>query len=284
MVEQVAQFGVSGALVGILSQPSSSVVSPVAYLLFNAGVVSRRGPHRLNVRLARALAEAGHTSLRFDLSGQGDSRSATQPNDFVAQSVRDLRSAMDHVQQRCGIHHFALIGICSGAVCVLPAGLADTRVAALMMFDGHWYRTFWTPWMRHLTWWQAMGWSDVRVSVQRRVAHVVSVLLRRPRADRPERFSSSVNPPRDEFARSLQTLVDRRVALYFVYSVAAVDCYSYADQFGHVFGREPFFAQVRCEMRLDIDHSFASLEAQRRMVRLVLDWAPQVLAACTQRA
>ena len=73
MSERVVTFGGQGELVGVLSQPD--VVRPSApwVLLWNTGLHPRVGPCRLNVQLARRLAALGIPSLRFDLSGLGDS-------------------------------------------------------------------------------------------------------------------------------------------------------------------------------------------------------------------
>ena len=92
-------FGADRHLVGILTLPSQGDPRPIAFLLINAGVIHRVGPHRINVKLARHLAGLGFASLRFDLSGQGDSRNALSAGTIghAQQSIADLRAAMDHL-------------------------------------------------------------------------------------------------------------------------------------------------------------------------------------------
>ncbi len=49
------QFGPDDRMLGIWT-PAQGDPAPVACLLFNAGVIHRIGPHRINVKAARALA------------------------------------------------------------------------------------------------------------------------------------------------------------------------------------------------------------------------------------
>ena len=268
-------LGPDASLLGILNQSEDCVRPDFALLMFNAGVLSRIGPHRMNVKLARALGTSGVTSLRFDLSGQGDSRSSEHGADARASAVNDIVAAMNHLQEQFGIVRFALFGICSGAVQAFSAALADQRIVGLMMFDGYWYRSRWSRAVRH--------WKRLRSLSARQIASKVWGFPRRvfapAPAATPQLFDAQLlppNPPREEFIRSMQTLVDRRVVTHFVYSGTVIEFYSYAAQFRHAFGRERFFSAVRCDFCPDVDHTFASLESQQRMIGLVLDWIDTV--------
>jgi len=280
MTETPILFGPEAALVGVLAQPACNCPVAVAFLMFNAGVLSRIGPHRMNVKLARALAKAGETSLRFDLSGRGDSRSSTAEGDFHTQAPRDIRLAMDYLEQNHGIRRFALIGFCSGAVDAFGAALLDARVAGVLMFDGHWYQTRWTVPVRHWKRFRVVSWSDVAAAVWRRLTGRLAAPATPLKAKGFAGNSVSSNPSRAEFIRSVQALVDRGVATFFMYSGSVVDYYSYANQFRDAFGHEAFFGKVRCDFRPDIDHTFVSIEAQQSMVDLILGWTAQVRDAC----
>jgi alpha/beta hydrolase fold len=264
----------------VLTQPAPGRAAPsFAFIFFNAGVLPRIGPHRLNVKMARALAAAGQTSLRFDLSGQGDSRGGGTGIDFRTQATNDLRQAMDHIEANCGIRRFAIVGYCSGAVNAFSAAVKDERVCGVLMFDGYWYRSRWTIPVRHWKRFRATSWSNALGGIARRLG-----LGGRPApaggGAAPvglfDGDASNTNPPREEFVRAIGGLVARRVATHFVYSGSVIDEYSYAGQFRDVFGREAFHAKVRCAFRPDIDHTFVTLDVQRRMVQLVLDWVPEV--------
>lgn len=284
VTETPTLFGPEAALVGVLTQPARNGPAAVAFLMFNAGVLSRIGPHRMNVKLARALAKAGETSLRFDLSGRGDSRSSIAEGDSQAQAPQDIRLGMDHLEKNHGIQRFALIGFCSGAVNAFNAALLDDRVAGVLMFDGHWYRTRWTVPVRHWKRFRVISWPDVAAAVWRRLTGRLAAPATPLTSKAFAAESLSANPTRAEFVRSVQVLVDRRVATCFIYSGSVIDCYSYANQFRDAFGHEAFFDRVRCDFRPDIDHTFISIEAQQSMIDLVLGWAGQVHGACEAAA
>lgn len=278
MTESPAMFGPDASLMGVLTLPAQASPPTVVFLMLNAGLISRIGPHRFNVKLARALASAGQTSFRFDLSGRGDSRGADSGDDFSQQSVRDIRSAMDHLGQACGARRFALVGICSGAVAALATALEDPRVVGALMFDGHTYATRWTMPMRRWKRFRASSWSAVvGYAWHRLVKRPTQEAAEVPVADDPGEPEEQLS--RADFARQIGALVDRQVAVFLVYSGSWIDSYSYGAQFRDAFRGEAFVDKVRCDFRPDIDHTMISLQAQRNMIELVLGWVPAVRLA-----
>lgn len=283
MIESAVQFGPEQALIGVLTQPDGQTDVPeVAYLLFNAGVIPRIGTHRLNVKIARALGSRGEVTMRFDLSGQGDSRHVGGGGDFRAQAIRDLRAAMDHLEQTLGVRRFALIGVCSGAVNAYWTSLADARVSGLLMVDGFWYRSRWTRWVRHWKRFRAIPWSHVVAAVKRRLPGFGTAHKHQPDAADGlfAEDSALANPPREEFALAMGSLVARRTAVFLLYGGSVIDFYSYRGQFRDAFAGEPWLESVRCDYRPEIDHTFVSLEVQQNMIDLVLGWMPEVSKAC----
>ncbi len=87
MIEKIALFGESRNLVGVITQPGDGPAPDFAFVLLNAGVIHHVGPNRINVKLARRLADSGFTVMRFDLSGIGDSRASQSTLSFEAQAV-----------------------------------------------------------------------------------------------------------------------------------------------------------------------------------------------------
>ena len=80
--EMTVLMGRHKSLVGTLPIVAiSAVTAPPTVVLLNAGIVHRVGPNRMHVLLARALAAAGIPSLRFDMSGIGDSPEPTGGDD-----------------------------------------------------------------------------------------------------------------------------------------------------------------------------------------------------------
>jgi hypothetical protein len=279
LIETPQQFGSEGHLVGVLTEPGDTPGRPeLVFLLYNAGVIPRQGPHRLNVRLARALAAQGQSTLRMDLNGHGDSGRARSDDGEDDPAVADLKAAMNHLRDTRGVRRFAVIGICSGAVAAYRLSLADERVVGVMMFDGFWYRTRWSRLVRH---WKRLREKPPREGARALVNKAAKLLGLRPWTDGPatDLFGAGNAPSRDEFSAAMQALMQRRAAVLVVYSGSILDYYSYAAQFGHAFAGASWLAQVRCQFRPDIDHSFASLATQARMADLVLGWLPDVQRA-----
>ena len=140
MPETTFAFGPDGGLIGTLSLPTNhsgrwDSGATLGMVLFNAGVVHRVGPHRINVKLARALARRGIPTLRFDLQGNGDSLGADGHLDYKEQVVADLRAALDALQAASGVQGFALLGFCSGALPCTWAAQHDTRVRHIVLYD-----------------------------------------------------------------------------------------------------------------------------------------------------
>ena len=133
--EEACLFGRTSSLSGVLTLPTHPRGMPV--VLLGAGIIHKVGPSRVSVELARALAAAGHPTLRFDLSGIGDSPRAAEPS-LEEAVVADIRDAITHLQKAAepswkgGV---CLLGYCSGADNAFHVARSDTRVDALALFD-----------------------------------------------------------------------------------------------------------------------------------------------------
>jgi pimeloyl-ACP methyl ester carboxylesterase len=247
-------FGAERHLVGTLAMPSGTPAA-AAFVLLNAGVVHRIGPHRINVKLARHLAAEGFASLRFDLSGQGDSRVSSASADFREQAVADIRAAMDHLERTADVRRFVIAGICSGADNGLAVAAADPRVVGLCMLDGYAYptpKTRWVPW------------------IKRRLAAA------RTSPGDPAADAGRAHPSREDYARTMQALSDRGVQVCAVFSGSMLPQYNYDGQFQEAFTGHGFATRVRSEYCPTIDHTVTPLAAQRQLVELVGDWARQL--------
>ncbi|MEJ7688411.1 MAG: hypothetical protein WKG52_16285 [Variovorax sp.] len=135
--ETPVQFGPDGSLIGIVSTPSECSLEPVACLMLNMGANHRIGPRRINVKLARQMAQRGIASIRFDLAGLGDSGAASGAEHFLTQAVFDLQAAMNLIETMLGVRRFIVIGLCSGAASGMSLAVTDARVIGLLMFDGY---------------------------------------------------------------------------------------------------------------------------------------------------
>lgn len=275
MNESTFRFGRDNSLVGTLSTPSAAHRADVAFVLPNAGVIHRVGPHRINVKLARHLARAGLVCLRFDISGVGDSeRAGVSHTTHEAQAVDDLRDAMDAIGERVDVCRFVIAGICSGAEHGLAAAVADARVVGLVMVDGYAYPTAKTRWYRYARRLRHGPVATIGGWIRRR-AHAIVERLRSDTTVRSIGRSRAVsrNPALQSYAKMLQQLVDRDVQILMIHSGSFLRRYSYAGQFGDAFSGHPFVAKISCEFAPDMDHTITSLASQAALLRLISDWA-----------
>jgi pimeloyl-ACP methyl ester carboxylesterase len=147
VLERPLLFGRHGTLVGVLSAPTQGARA-VPVLLLAGGIIHRVGPSRSLVRIARALAAAGHPCLRFDLSGVGDSARAPESS-LQAAAVADIRDAIGTLLTQAASlaggdappDRVALVGFCSGADNALHVAADDARVDGLVLFDPTVHRT-----------------------------------------------------------------------------------------------------------------------------------------------
>lgn len=135
ITERGVLFGEARTLVGIVTAPPKGAVPVTAFLMLNAGVVHRVGPNRIYVTAARRLAEEGFLTVRFDMSGLGDSASRRDSVPFDQASVLETCAVMSAVQHDYGVSQFVTVGLCSGAVVAFRAAVADARVLGAVLIN-----------------------------------------------------------------------------------------------------------------------------------------------------
>lgn len=139
----VAWHGMQGILC-LPAQHRSAMALPELVILLNTGANHRVGTHRLSVYLARELAAAGHTVLRFDKAGLGYSKPCADGSTlqvFNDETLENIRLTLDHWQQHYGCQRFILAGLCSGAYFAFLSACQDSRVCGVISMNQptyHW--------------------------------------------------------------------------------------------------------------------------------------------------
>lgn len=136
-MEEALLLGPYRSLVGIHTHALSGALpgaGKIAVVMLNSGLIHHVGPHRLHVKLARALAARGIGALRVDLSGIGDS--SPRPDHLPAAQLgfREPREILDSLVEY-GYEQFVLFGICSGARHALQAVAGDLRIRGLVLVN-----------------------------------------------------------------------------------------------------------------------------------------------------
>lgn len=273
--ERIVQFGERRRLTGTLTEAHRAATG---FILLNAGVISRVGPQRLNVTLARALAQLGYPALRFDLAGLGESRAAGGTASFEAQAVADVREAIELLSREASVERVVLVGLCSGADNAYAAALADARVHGVVLLDPYAYPTLGSRIRAHLLRLERPGrLASIGRALRRAAAKLGTALAalagRRAQYD-PAGEDGRTVPSAAEFRRGLTALVARGVHGYLMYSGSVTPTYNHDDQFARVFGRE-LATRLRVEYQPAVNHTRTELAAQRDFVARVTRWAAE---------
>jgi pimeloyl-ACP methyl ester carboxylesterase len=276
MTETPVLFGPDRRLLGVVTVPATAAPTTLACLLVNAGVIHRIGPHRINVKAARALAQVGIASLRFDLSGLGDSPAARSQAHFQDQAVHDMQAAMNYLEASAGIRRFLVFGICSGAANAYALALADPRVVGILMFDGFAHPTIKTHLVRRWLRFRAMSWRSLASNVLSKLQR----LSARPAAAAQQAMAAGVasaTPSRLEFRQALNKLTERGVSIYLVFSGSFLESYNHPSQLQDAFAGASFLRHVRSEFMPDVDHTVTSLAVQHKLISRLCGWAGDVM-------
>lgn len=132
VLERHVRVGTLG-LAGVETRPSDGSAFRRTVLLLNTAAYSHIGPVRLWTDFARSWATQGVRSIRFDLSGVGDSPTRRGGVDDLLYAPYDEVDALDVVSSGAVGDAPILVGLCSGAHLALrlcPA-LASSSVVAL---------------------------------------------------------------------------------------------------------------------------------------------------------
>lgn len=127
-------------LFGVLHTPRVPKPGAPAVVLMSPGVKMRVGPGRLYMPLTDLLTSRGHSVLRFDYSGLGDSEGelaesmlADVYNHIEAgRYLDDSLSALAWMRTERGHERLIVGGLCGGAITALYAAQADPSVEALI--------------------------------------------------------------------------------------------------------------------------------------------------------
>ncbi|MEO8215694.1 MAG: alpha/beta fold hydrolase [Acidobacteriota bacterium] len=133
--ERIIRFGEEVPMVGVVSEPPERRPDAPAVIVLNAGFVHRVGPFRMNVAIARALAEAGYPAVRIDLTGLGDSPARSGSGELETRVRIDIDEAIKATLQATSTNEVVLYGMCSGAMNAHFAGIDDDRVSGLVLID-----------------------------------------------------------------------------------------------------------------------------------------------------
>jgi pimeloyl-ACP methyl ester carboxylesterase len=279
MKEKAVQFGTSCVLTGIRTEPDADArrAGAPGVIMLNSGILHRVGACRLHVHLARALADAGFHTLRFDFSGIGDSEARKDTLSFEESAPLEVMEAMDYLGKTAGVENFVLVGLCSGADVAFHAAVRDERVVGLCQLDAWPYKT-----LRHKLHHygpklgRPQSWANfIRRQVSRAMPAPAPASAGSELADLDLPTYVRECPPREFVAEKLRELMARHVELFHIYSGGQED-YNYEKQFENAFSDVSFGERLCVRYLPDADHIFTGLEHQREVIGRITVWLTQL--------
>ena len=274
--EQTLILGSENHLVATVTIPADSAGRPkVVAVLTNSGVIPRTGPHRMNVHLARRFAEMGIPSIRFDMSGLGDSRRSGSDKPVSRQWVDDTRQVMDIAEERFGCGRFFMVGFCSGAEVAHRVALEDRRLRAVVLWDLYSYPTMQSKLRIAMYRVRRAGLASLPRKVIGRVVGSFKSGGRSNELAVDQEMDFSHVPSIEEYAGRIQQLVDSGVELLFAYSGGEPEGFNHRGQFRGMFGRFDFVNKVAFNYLEISDHLVTRREAQQSFTAMVVQWLEQ---------
>lgn len=255
MIREIAcQFGEASRLQGVLTMPRGAARSSPAMVLLSAGLTAKSGPYRLYARIARAVAEHGVMTLRFDLGGIGSSQIARPDQSLEERTEADIRDALGWLESTHGVREFVLGGLCSGAEDAFRYAEKDERAVGVVLVDPHAYET---------PYWRVRG-KLTRYLLNRivfkilRVAKLLDIVEDEKTRSRVEGFEGNLinyqYMPPEESSRILSTLVARGVRVHYIYTAGRIDIFHHARQFRSMFPGVPLGPTVVVDHLPYIEH------------------------------
>ena len=291
MRESALRFGRWKTLAGVITDGDETRDVP-GVLFLNSGLLHKVGPNRLHVNLARRLSGAGVVSLRFDLSGIGDSGPRRDGMGRDESMVSETQEAMDSLSASHGIDRFVLFGICTGADQAVRVALADPRVVGAVLVDGYAYQT-----LPHV-----LRYYSARLTRPHSLWNVISLQHPAFHHSAPSRHGVAngatddaadagslpaprpgiyVRPPRAEAEARLRALAERGCKLCIVYTPTTR--LSSASQFGEMFPSLRGHPAIQVAYLRGSNHVFTLLASQQVLMRTVESWLADGFLAVAHR-
>lgn len=275
VTEQAVLLGPRKSMVGVFTPAVNPAAEPPpAVVILNSGIIHRVGANRMTVLLARALARAGHTVLRFDLSGIGDSEARADSLPPLEASLTDIREVLDHLESTRQIRRVVLVGLCAGADhSVFYAG-SDPRVVGVVLMDATIPRS------------RGYYFNHYRRRLARPRSWVGVLLGRHPlwrklwnRRNEPE--DSSAEPPRPRLSdphvrayieRAYQSAVANGVQFLAVFTDGVELRHNYRRQLLDALPNVRFGNQLQLEYFSHCDHAFTRETHRARLMEMIVKW------------
>lgn len=284
-IEETEVLGDSAHLVATFVTPTQAALSepPIIALLTNSGVIPRAGPNRMNVRLSQQFASQGIPSVRFDLSGLGDSGRPQQPLPLMDQWVADCRAVMDEAQARFGCSKFLMVGFCSGAEVAHLVALQDPRMRAALLWDMYAYPTLESRLRYQWRRWERIGWGGLWHKLRAKALRWAGRDTGTAKPARPPAIPASP-PSKEVLCERLNRIVADGVILHFSFGEGNPHWFNHERQFWAMFRGQPFLRDVTFRFLKEADHLMTAHQAQTAFLAMTSTWVTSQVLPRLQRS
>ena len=272
-----------GGKIGFITRPTIAPTEPRPIVLaLNTGVIHRIGHGRMYVTLARRLAAKGHSVLRFDLSGIGDSEKRSDSQSTTDGALADIREVMDWLEAAMPGTPVVLVGLCSGAQLAVMHGGIDTRVEAAVLLDPFIPRTPRFHVNYHVNYYVEKARRGLRNrSLWSGAGRIVrSAIARRSRrdAEAPVEPGPQLEDPsiRAEIERAYKAAIDRRLKILMVLTGGMPRLHNYRCQLFDAFPNLRFGNLLKVEYWAATDHVFSHSEDRERLFNRIETWIDEL--------
>jgi hypothetical protein len=279
MNEKIVTFGKNNRLRGIITYPKDDKISSdkPAIIMLNVGLIHRVGPHRFHVDLARLLAEKNSISLRFDLSGIGDSIFDFENSEIKKYAISDTEMAMNYITSITNIKTFILIGICSGADNIHAITKINKRVIGCVFLDAYGYPTKLFNLHKHIAkyiyYLAAMSSMDKWISLFKKKINKPIYSNNNSSAAKIAILHSQRNwPDQKEAETDIINFLERGIKLLYIYSGGVPFYYNYKNQFYDMFPSIGKKRKILVKYFSKADHTFTSISQRKLMMKSIYSW------------
>ena len=289
--ERALTFNCQGEqLFGVLATPSDqSRATGTGVLVVVGGPQYRVGAHRQFVQFARALAAAGHSVLRFDVRGMGDSTGAQRTFEELDADIDAGLCALEAAAPEAG--RLVMMGLCDGASAAWLRLDSPTRhrVSAVCVANP-WVRTqaslaqtqvkhYYTQRLRQPEFWRKLFTGGVGAAAVKSVLQNLQLAVQKHRA--PGQTAPNTAPFPDRMARACLKFAGPQLIVLSELDLTAKE---FAGQLKtHLqWGRAASSPSIEVAELTAADHTFTGHKSRSEFEALVLGWLARSVVTHTQ--
>jgi pimeloyl-ACP methyl ester carboxylesterase len=267
-MEKVYKLGKNQNLIAIALEPDNflNASDKPAVIFLNSGLLHRVGPFRINVDMSRRLSLSSYYTIRFDVSGIGDSVIHKDSLDYAERIRNDVIDVIDFFQQKTGINKFVLIGLCSGAENAHAVAAIDKRVSGIVMIDGFTYPTLFYYMLDYAPFLLNPLWLFMHI-----IKRIKRLFEKKSEMDIKAQAFARTFPPRKKIADEMEEMIGRGMHILNIYS-GKISGYNYPNQYRHMFRDVNFRGMMELVFYKDADHTFSSFSERNKMSDCIFKW------------